>query len=342
MQSNATDASTRATGNRASGLLTGRAFPTRAISILQIAIIFTAMSCSNNGIKPDASGTFEADEVVVSAELNGKILSLNVEEGDTLVRDSVVGRIEAVNLSLQKDQVMASINALSQKTTDLAPQLKLIQDQLLVQQSQVAHLQKEKTRVENLLKLDAATGKQLDDINAQLDAALKQEVVIRQQISAQKSSLSTQNRSVLSEAEPLRKRAEQLDEQLARSYIVNPVSGTALSKYAQAGEMTAAGKALYKIADLSVLTLRAYISGSQLSQIKLGQPVTVLTDAGEREYKKYTGTISWISDKAEFTPKTIQTKEERSNLVYAIKVRVKNDGYLKIGMYGEILLNTQE
>ncbi|MBL7735605.1 MAG: HlyD family efflux transporter periplasmic adaptor subunit [Chitinophagaceae bacterium] len=342
MQSNATDASTRATGNRASGLLTGRAFPTRAISILQIAIIFTAMSCSNNGIKPDASGTFEADEVVVSAELNGKILSLNVEEGDTLVRDSVVGRIEAVNLSLQKDQVMASINALSQKTTDLAPQLKLIQDQLLVQQSQVAHLQKEKTRVENLLKLDAATGKQLDDINAQLDAALKQEVVIRQQISAQKSALSTQNRSVLSEAEPLRKRAEQLDEQLARSYIVNPVSGTALSKYAQAGEMTAAGKALYKIADLSVLTLRAYISGSQLSQIKLGQPVTVLTDAGEREYKKYTGTISWISDKAEFTPKTIQTKEERSNLVYAIKVRVKNDGYLKIGMYGEILLNTQE
>ena len=332
MKSNATNTSA----------LRRKGFPTRALSILQIAIICTAMGCSNNGVKPDASGTFEADEVVVSSELNGKILSLNIEEGDTLARDSVVGRIEAVNLSLQKDQVMASINALSQKTTDLAPQLKLIEDQLLVQQSQVAHLQKEKTRVENLLKLDAATGKQLDDINAQLDAALKQETVIRQQISAQKSSLSTQNRSVLSEAEPLRKRAEQLDEQLARSYIVNPVSGTALAKYAQAGEITTAGKALYKIADLSMLSLRAYISGSQLSQIKLGQPVTVLTDAGEREYKKYTGTISWISDKAEFTPKTIQTKEERSNLVYAIKVRVKNDGYLKIGMYGEILLNTQE
>lgn len=340
MKSNAIDIRARATGRRNAGQWRRNGFPTRALCMP--AIVFMAMSCSNQGIVPDASGTFEADEVIVSAELNGKILSLDVEEGDMLARDSVVGRIDAVDVSLQKDQVMASINALSQRTTDLAPHLKLIQDQLLVQQSQVAHLQKEKTRIENLLKQDAATGKQLDDIGAQLDAAVKQEAVIRQQISAQKSSLATQNRSVLSEAEPLRKRAEQLDEQLARSYIVNPVSGTALAKYAQAGEITAAGKALYKIADLSILTLRAYVSGSQLSQIKLGQPVTVLTDAGEREYKKYAGTISWISDKAEFTPKTIQTKEERSNLVYAIKVRVKNDGYLKIGMYGEILLNAQE
>jgi HlyD family secretion protein len=162
--------------------------------------------------------------------------------------------------------------------------------------------------------------------------------VTRQQINVQQSSTGTQNRSVLSESQPLQKRAEQINDQIKRANITNPINGTIITKYAQAGEITSPGKALYKIADLKTITLRAYISGSQLSEIKLGQDVQVRVDKGEDDYKEFTGTITWISDKAEFTPKTIQTKDERANLVYAIKVKVKNDGYLKIGMYGEVIL----
>jgi len=154
-----------------------------------------------------------------------------------------------------------------------------------------------------------------------------------------KNDIATQNRSILSEADPLRKRVAQLEDQAQRANIVNPVNGTVLTKYAEAGEITSAGKALYKIADLSELNLRAYITGVQLPTIKLGQQVKVMIDQGAKKYKEYTGSVIWISDKAEFTPKTIQTKEERANLVYAIKVKVKNDGYLKIGMYGDVKLN---
>ena len=194
----------------------------------------------------------------------------------------------------------------------------------------------EQARIQNLLKQDAATGKQLDDITAQVDVARKSIAVTQQQIQVQKANVSTQNRGILSESGPLKKRAAQLDDQLKRASIVNPVAGTVIAQYAEAGEITSAGKALYKIADLSQVYLRAYITGAQLSQVKLGQTVKVLVDDGVKKYKEFPGTITWISDKAEFTPKTIQTKDERANLVYAIKVKVKNDGYLKIGMYGEV------
>lgn len=294
--------------------------------------------CKSNGHAVDASGTFEAEEVIVSSELGGKILSFNVEEGQQLSKDSVVGTVDATSLSLQEQQVEASINALNQKTADASPQVQLLQNQLSVQQSQLDNLLHEKGRIENLIKADAATGKQLDDINAQIDVARKSMSVTQQQIHVQKNNIATQNRSILSEAEPLRKRAAQIKDQAGRAHIVNPVGGTVITKYAQQGEITSPGKALYKIADLSTLTLRAYITGSQLSQVKLGQTVKVLTDDGKDKYRETTGTISWISDKAEFTPKTIQTKEERANLVYAVKIKVKNDGLLKIGMYGEVKL----
>ncbi|MGV3766994.1 MAG: HlyD family secretion protein [Chitinophagaceae bacterium] len=296
-------------------------------------------ACNRNKIAYDASGSFEADEVIVSAELTGKILSFQVEEGDSLPQNKVVGTIDAQNIHLQKEQVQASINALKEKTIDLAPQIKLLQEQLNVQQSRLSNLQKEKTRTENLLKQDAATGKQLDDIDAQIDVVKKEMAVTLQQINVQKSNTGTQNRSILSEEKPLEKRADQLTDQLNRANITNPIAGTVLTKYAEAGEMTAAGKALYKIADLQYLTLRAYITGSQLSQVKLNQPVKVFIDNGPDAYREYPGTITWIADKAEFTPKTIQTKEERANLVYAVKIKVKNDGFIKIGMYGELLLN---
>lgn len=305
------------------------------------AVVFTILlfnACKNGDNGHDATGTFEADEVVVSSELAGKLLSFNVQEGMQLPKDSIVGVVDAKNIALQQEQVEASIKALSEKTADVNPQIRLLKNQEAVQQSQLDNLLHEKARVENLLKADAATGKQLDDINAQIDVIKKQIAVTQQQIAVQQSNISTQNRGILSEKDPLQKRVAQLQDQAQRANIVNPLTGTVLTKYAEEGEITAAGKALYKIADVSYLNLRAYVTGIQLPQIKLGQEATVLIDNGEKGYKEYKGQITWIADKAEFTPKTIQTKEERANLVYAIKVKVKNDGYLKIGMYGEVKL----
>ena len=306
------------------------------LSLFITGLFFSLLSCNGNDASYDATGTFEADEVIVSSELAGKILRFDVEEGMQLSKDSVVGLIDATSIALQKEQVEANIVALGEKTADVTPQIQLLENQLAVQQSQLANLQHEKTRTENLLKQDAATGKQLDDINAQIDVAEKQLSVTRQQISVQRSNIATQNRGIMSEGKPLEKKVAQLQDQLQRASIVNPINGTVTTKYAEMGEVTAAGKALYKIADLSTITLRAYITGTQLSTVKLGQQVTVLADDGAKKYKTFPGTITWISDKAEFTPKTIQTKDERANLVYAIKVKVKNDGYLKIGMYGEV------
>ena len=306
------------------------------VTIIILSAGFT--SCKNNGNKFDASGTFEAEEVIVSSEIPGKLLSFTVKDGSLLGKDSVVGLVDAANLSLQKEQIEASISALNQKTADVTPQVQLLYDQLKVQQTQLQNLQHEKTRIENLLKADAATGKQLDDISFQIEALQKQMAVTRQQVAVQVNNVNTQNRSILSESAPLQKRAAQLQDQLQRSNVTNPINGTVLTKYVQAGEIVGAGKALYKIADLSTLNLRAYVTGDQFSKIKLNQPVKVMIDDGKDKYKEYAGTVTWISDKSEFTPKTIQTKEERSNLVYAVKINVKNDGLLKIGMFGEVKL----
>jgi HlyD family secretion protein len=308
------------------------------ILLLTITAAVLFFACKQNENKFDASGTFEATEVIVSSELSGKILSLSVNEGDTVSANKIVGTVDAEGITLQKEQVEASISTLNDKTADVGPQVQLLQNQLAVQQSQLNNLLLEKKRIENLISKDAATGKQLDDMNAQIDVVRKQMNVTQQQIAVQRSNVSTQNRSILSENKPLQKRVAQLNDQIKRSSIVNPINGTVLTKYAEAGELTSTGKALYKIADLSIMKLRAYLTGDQLSQVKLGQQVKVMVDDGKNKYRELAGTITWISDKAEFTPKTIQTKEERANLVYAMKINVKNDGYLKIGMYGEVLL----
>jgi len=191
---------------------------------------------------------------------------------------------------------------------------------------------------------DAVPAKQLDDISGQVNV-LKEKIVagktqlnvLQSQISAQRKLVAIQNRGILSEKGPMEKRVALIEDQLSKTSINNPVAGTVLTKYAQRNEFTATGKALYKIADLSMMKLRAYITGNQLAQVKLNQAVKIKVDDGNGGYKELAGTINWISDKAEFTPKTIQTKEERANLVYAIKIKVKNDGYLKIGMYGEVV-----
>src|SRR6188472_783805 len=247
------------------------------ITIASLLII----SCNRSENAFDASGTFEADETIVSSEMPGKILSFNVEEGMQIPKDSIVGSVDATNIVLQQQQVEASINALNEKTANVNPQVELLQNQLAVQQSQLDNLVHERARIENLLKSDAATPKQLDDINSQIDVVKKSMAVTQQQINVKKNDIATQNRSILSEAEPLRKRVAQLEDQQQRANIVNPVSGTVIAKYAEAGEVTSSGKALYKIADLSELNLRAYLTGVQLPTIKLGQQVKVMIDQGE-------------------------------------------------------------
>jgi HlyD family secretion protein len=303
-------------------------------SIYCICTFFLA-SCSPKDNDYDASGNFESDEVVVAAQQAGQLLSFTVMEGDKLSKDQTVGQIDVSSPVIQRQQVEASITALRERTTDPGPELELVKKQLAVQQSLLDQQLREKTRTENLVKADAATQKQLDDVTSTVDQLQKQVAVTKQQLNVQETRIANQNRSVLSEQAPLEKSAAQYADQIRKGIIINPVSGTVLTRYALPGEMTAIGKPLYQIANLDTLILRAYITGSQLAQVKLGQPVTVRIDSGNKAYKQYPGTIIWISDKSEFTPKTIETKDERSSLVYAIKIRVRNDGYLKIGMYGE-------
>ena len=306
-------------------------------SFFYVSMLSSAIAgCNWNKNIADASGTFEVDEVVVSSEVTGQIKALNIEEGSILKKDSIVGYIDSVPLSLQKAQVEATINALHQKTMNVAPSIKLLKDQIAVQKVQLENAVNEKARTERLIKADAATTKQLDDWNTQINVLQKQIAVTQQQIKVQETNTGTQNSSVLSESKPLQKSVAQIEDQLKRTNITNPINGTVLTKYAMTGEFTTPGKALYKIGDLSVITLRAYITGTQLAEIRLNQQVKVLVDSSASRYREYPGQITWISDKAEFTPKTIQTQDERANLVYAIKIHVKNDGLLKIGMYGEV------
>ncbi|HTE23975.1 HlyD family secretion protein [Flavitalea sp.] len=311
------------------------------IIVLFVTSIFATsiVGCRDSKNNFDASGTFETDEVIVSSELAGKLLTFDVEEGRAIAKDSVVGTLDANQIIYQKEQVEESISALSDRTSDVLPQINMLNQQLAVQQSQLKNLLHEQKRVENLVKQDAATGKQLDDINASIEIMKGQMLVTQRQITVQRTGTSTQNRGVMSESKPLQKRIAQLDDQLLKAKILNPLTGVVIAKYAEAGEVTAAGKALYKIADLNTMYLRAYITGIQLPEVKMGQQVRVFLDSGENKYREVPGMITWIADKAEFTPKTIQTKEERANLVYAMKVKVKNDGFIKIGMYGEVKLH---
>jgi HlyD family secretion protein len=290
--------------------------------ILIISTVLLLAACTGNDNLYDASGTFEATEVIVSAEASGLIKTLNLEEGEALQAGQYIGAIDSVQLYLSKKQLQAQIQAVLSKRPDVATQIAALQEQL-----KQAH--REQQRITNLLKADAATQKQLDDANAQV-------AIINKQIEGQRSSLRITSASLSEETLPLTVQIEQLNDQLEKCRVVNPIAGTVLTKYAESNEMAASGKPLYKIADLSEIILRAYITGDQFAQVKLNQQVHVLVDAQDGNYTTYTGTVVWISDKAEFTPKTIQTKDERANLVYATKIKVKNDGKLKIGMYGEV------
>lgn len=293
------------------------------------AIILAAIlpACRSNDDQADAYGNFEAVETVVSAEGTGKLLSFMVEEGMTLPADTIVGWIDSTQLYLKKSQLRANIKAVLSKVPEKDPQLEVIREQIAVQK-------REQQRYQNLVNAKAATPKQLDDINYQI-------AILEKQYRSLASTLNTQVSGYNSEARPLEEQVLQVNDQLRQSRITNPVNGTVLIKYVEKGEVVNYGKALYKIADLSALDMRAYVGEEQLGQVKVGQQVTVLTDLPGGKYREWPGSVTWISSEAEFTPKVIQTKEERTNLVYAVKVRVKNDGSLKIGMPAELKLAKQ-
>lgn len=291
-----------------------------AIKLFFISVLF--ISCNENEDNFDASGTFEAEEVIVSSEVTGTIEELEVEEGTTVEKGQLLGWIDSTQLYLRKKQLLAQIDAILSKRPHVATQLASYRVQLEA-------AEREQKRIQNLFKAEAATQKQVDDATAQVG-------IIRRQMEAHRSSLDISSQGLISETLPIAAQVEQLDDQLQHSKIINPITGVILSRYAEEHELVTPGKPLYKIGDISTLELRAYITGSQLPLLKLNQEVKVFSDNGTGGYNEYPGTLSWISSKAEFTPKTIQTKDERADLVYAIKVRVKNDGFLKIGMFGEL------
>jgi HlyD family secretion protein len=284
--------------------------------ILSLGILFFA--CNNNTDESDAYGNFEADPVIVSAETSGKILQLNVEKGQQIEAGFTAAIIDTVQIRLQIVQLEAQKAAINSKRQSISSQIEVFQEQKRV-------LEINESRVQKMLQDGASTQKSLDDIQGQIS-------VIEKQI----ESTKTQFVSVSKEFEVINAQQASVLDKLQRCIVKSPVSGTILEKYAEQGELAAAGKALFKIADMSELELKVYVSGAQLSHVKLGQEVEVLLDKNESENQSLSGKITWISSEAEFTPKIIQTKEERVKLVYAVKVAVKNDGTLKIGMPGEI------
>jgi HlyD family secretion protein len=286
--------------------------------VLFVLMVPVIVACGIKNNKSDAFGNFEATEILVGAEAQGKVVQLNAEEGQILGKGQVIGIIDTIPLFLKKQQLLASIEAACARFVQ-------IQSQIDVQEEQKKTLIREQSRITKLVSSEAAPAKQLDDINGQLDILNSQVVATR-----------SQNQSLLGEIKALQFQVAQVQDQILKSVIRNPVDGTLLEKYIEQGEIAVPGKTLYKIADLSVLKLRVYVSGSQLPKIKLGQKVIVLVDQDKKENRSLEGTVTWISQQAEFTPKIIQTKEERVNLVYALKVDVFNDGTLKIGMPGEI------
>lgn len=315
----------------------------KQLSILSILLfLIAALGCNSDNDPADAYGNFEAVETTVSAQATGELQKFTVQEGESLDSGQTVGRIDTEQLELRKAQLLASKRAIQSRTPNVSAQLSPYEQQIAVQQQQRKHLRREQERSQNLVAAGAATAKQLDDINAQLETLDRQIALTRQQRAAQASALNTQRSGTVAEAAPLSEQVKQLDDQIAKASIVNPIGGTVTVKYAEPGEVVSYGKPLYKIAALNNITLRAYVGGDQLVNIKPGQRVQVAVDAPEGALKTYDGVVRWISSKAEFTPKIIQTKEERVNLVYAMKISVTNDGGLKIGMPGEVRFSSKK
>lgn len=299
----------------------------RRLHLLLATIIATGLSACRSNEDFDATGTFEATEIIVSAEANGRLFQLNAEEGTVLKQHEEVGLIDTVQLYLKKLQLEANMKSVKSQRPD-------IRKQIASTQEQIAKAERERERVANLLKANAANRKQLDDWDSQL-------AVLRRQLDAQLSTLTNSTTSLNEQSSSVAIQVAQIEDQLRKCHVLAPISGTVLAKYAEPGEVASIGKPLFKIANMEHVFLRAYITSTQLSQIKLGSKVKVFADFGDDNRIPYEGTVTWIADEAEFTPKTILTNDERSHQVYAVKIAVHNDGFIKLGMYGEVKFNNE-
>jgi HlyD family secretion protein len=294
------------------------------INFLPLAAAALLLASCNKQKEYDATGAFEATEVTISSESQGRLLFLNVEEGSNVNEGDLVAVTDTTQLWLKALELGASQQSLKWQKPNT-------QIQIAVLKQQIATAEREKQRIVRLLKDGAANAKQLDDYNEQL-------ALLHRQVDAQLSSMNKSSESLNQQGSSVDLERRQVIDQLNKCHIVCPVSGTVLDKYAQAGELATQGRPLFKMADMNKVYLRAYITSEQLRNVRLGMPVTVYADYGNNKRKTYKGTVTYIASQSEFTPKTIQTDDERANLVYAIKVSVKNDGYIKLGMYGEVKL----
>ena len=290
--------------------------------ICSVALWLVLGACTSQEEQYDASGIFETTEVIVSAKGTGELQSFQVEEGQAVRQGEVLGWIDTLQLSLKDRQLAASLLATESKRLDEKRQVAHLRQQ-------IENLQREKERFTALLNAKATTAKQVDDIDYQIKVLQNQLVATQEQINSSNSSLSRQSESIQAQR-------AQMEDQIRNAMISSPITGTVLTKYAEQGEFAVPGKALFKVAHVSRMKLRAYITADQLTQLQIGQAVAVYADRGTTDRKRYAGRVVWIADKAEFTPKTIQTRNERANLVYAVKIAVENDGFIKRGMYGEV------
>ena len=311
----------------------------RILSFYGLATIsFVLAACGNKEKEYDATGTFEATEVTVSAKATGELKSFDISEGQTVEQGAVVGSIDAYQLQqtseqleAQKRQLGATRSATDSRRLDLEKQLSSINQQ-------IANAQRERQRFTELVADGAVPKKQLDDINYQIKVLERQREATRDQIRSNNASLAEQSKGIGAQIDGLNAQQRQIADQIANAQVKAPIAGTVLEKYVERGEFVAIGKPLFKMADVQNMYLRAYVTSNQLKDLKIGQKVKVFADYGDKQKKTYEGTIAWISSRSEFTPKTILTDDERADLVYAVKVAIKNDGFVKIGMYGEVKL----
>lgn len=294
----------------------------KKIALLSATVMLLA-SCRDQA-PYDATGIFEATTVTVSAETAGRLVSFDIDEGDSLMAGQAVGLVDTTLLALQQKQLLSQQLATEKSSPDIAAQAAALR-------SQIAHQQNECERIARLLSGGAATQKQSDDANAQLRT-------LSGQLEGLLSTLDKSRSSLTESASALQYQREQIEEQIRKSCIAAPLTGTVLQKYAEQGEYATPGRPLFKMADLDDIHLRSYFTASQLAHIRIGQEVTVIADFGGDEQYEYPGRIIWIAQESEFTPKSIQTQDTRANLVYAVKIAVKNDGRLKLGQYGEVRL----
>lgn len=290
-------------------------------ALAAVAMLCTA--CKDDEVKYDATGMFETTEVIVSAKGTGELVTFTAEEGEQVKAGQMLGCIDTLQLHFKKQQLLSTISATESKRLSASRQVAAVQQQ-------ITNLQRERTRFAQLVKENAANQKQVDDIDYQISVLQRQIAATTEQIGSNNNSLTGQKGSIVAQI-------AQLDDQSRNAIVTSPIEGTILTKYAEQGEFASPGKPLFKVANVGDMKLRAYVTADQLTRLKLGQQVRVFADQGKADRKEYKGRLVWISDKAEFTPKTIQTRDERANLVYAVKVAVQSDGLIKDGMYGDVI-----